>query len=115
MGKQVQTFFKEFLKSKQRMARYIPETIKGFMSLYEKTSQPGALDKKQKGLIAVGIAVAQPCTACIYLHVQQAVEAGATVQEVMEAAGVAVVMGGGPAFAHIAEVLKTFEALEIKI
>jgi AhpD family alkylhydroperoxidase len=114
MEKEVQTFFKDFMKSKQKMARYIPETVKGFMGLHEKTSQPGALDRKQKELIAVGIAVANPCTACIYLHVQQAVEVGATAEEVMESAGVAVVMGGGPAFAHISEVLKVLDALGVK-
>ena len=114
MDKDVQTFFKDFMKAKQKMGRYIPETVKGFMGLHEKTSQPGALDKKHKELIALGIAVAGHCTPCIYLHTQLAVEAGATAKEVMEAAGVAVVMGGGPAFTHISEVLKALDAIGVK-
>ena len=114
MEKEVQIYFKDFMKAKQRMGRYIPETVKGFMGLHEKTAQPGALDKKQKELICVGIAVAKPCKSCIYLHTQLAVEAGATAKEVMEAAGVAVVMGGGPAFAHIQEVLNALDALGVK-
>ncbi len=114
MQKEVQTFFKDFMKANQKIARYIPETAKFFLGLHEKTIQPGALDKKQKELIALGIAVAKPCTPCIYLHTQQAAEAGATAKEIMEAAGVAVVMGGGPAFTHIQEVLKALEALGLK-
>ena len=43
-----------------------------------------------------------------------AVEAGATAKEVMEAAGVAVVMGGGPAFSCISEVLKALDAMGVK-
>ena len=114
MEKEVQTFFKDFMKTNQKLGRYIPETVKGFMGLHEKTSQTKVLDKKQKELIAVGIAVAKPCTSCIYLHTQQAVEAGATAKEIMEAAGVAVVMGGGPAYTHLGEVLKALDALGIK-
>jgi len=114
MEKDIQTFFKDFMKTNQRIAKYIPETVKGFMGLHEKTIQPGALDKKQKELIALGIALAKPCTPCIYLHTQQAVEAGATTKEIMEAAGVAVVMGGGPAFTHISEALKALDALGVK-
>ena len=114
MDKDVQNFFKDFMKTNQKMARYIPETVKGFLGLHEKTSKPGALDTKQKELIALGIAVAKPCTNCIYLHTQQAAEAGATKKEIMEAAGVAVVMGGGPAFAHIQEVTKALDAMGVK-
>jgi len=39
------------------------------------------------------------------------VAAGATRKEILEAAGVAVLMGGGPAFTHVAEVIKALDAL----
>ena len=113
MEKYVQIFFKDFMKTNQNLGRHIPETVKGFMGLHEKTSQPGALEKKHKELIALGISVATHCTPCIYLHTQLAVEAGATVKEILEAAAVAVTMGGGPAYSHIGEILKTFDALGV--
>jgi AhpD family alkylhydroperoxidase len=111
---EVQSFFKDFMKTNQKIAKHIPETVKTFMALHEKTTQPDALDKKQKELIALGIAVATHCTACIYIHTQAAVQAGATAKEVLEAASVAVLMAGGPAFAQIQEILKTFDALGVK-
>jgi len=114
MENDVQVFFRDFMKANQKIAKHIPETVKTFMALHDKTTQPGALDKKQKELIALGIAVAGHCTACIYLHTQQAVEAGASAKEVLEAAGVAVLMGGGPAFAHIQEILKALDALGVQ-
>lgn len=110
----VQNFFKDFMKANQRIAKYIPETVKSFMGLHEKATQPDALDKKQKELIALGIAVAMHCTSCIYIHTQAAVQAGATVKEILEAASVAVLMAGGPAFAQFQEILRAFDALGVK-
>lgn len=113
MDNDIQNFFKEFTKSSQKIGRDIPDVAKQFAGLVEKSLQPGALDTKQKELIALGIAVAQHCPPCIYIHTQKAVEAGASRQEIMEAAGVAILMGGGPAYAHVPEVIKVLETLGV--
>ena len=110
----VQTFLKDFMKANQRIAKHIPDTVKSFMALHETTTQSDALDKKHKELIALGIAVAKHCTPCIYIHTQAAVQAGASAKEILEAASVAVLMEGGPAFAQFHEILKTFDALGVK-
>jgi AhpD family alkylhydroperoxidase len=110
MENEVQNYFKEFIRSTQKMAHDIPEVVKSFQGLVSKSLEPGALTTKEKEFVALGIAVAQHCTPCIYLHVQKAIEAGATRKEIMEAAGVAVLMGGGPAFTHVGEVIKALEA-----
>ncbi len=114
MSNDVQDFFRDVAKTKQKMAKHIPEPFKGFYGLHESVMSPGALDKKQKELIALGIAVASHCKACIYQHTQAAVKEGATPKEILEAAGVAVLMGGGPAFAHLPEIMKVFDVLDIK-
>ncbi len=113
MENEVQNYFKEFIKSTQKMARDIPDVVKGFQGLVEKSLAPGVLDAKVKEFIALGIAVAQHCVPCIYLHTQKAVAAGATRKEIMEAAGVGVLMGGGPAFTHVAEVIKALDAMSV--
>jgi AhpD family alkylhydroperoxidase len=74
----------------------------------------GALTTKQKELIALGIAVAQRCEPCINLHVQKCLGAGNTSAEVLEAASVAVMMQGGPAYTHIPVVMEALEALSPK-
>ena len=113
MENEVQNYFKEFVKATQKMAQDIPDVVKGFQGLVEKSLAPGALDTKVKEFVALGIAVAQHCVPCIYLHTQKAVAAGATRKEIMEEAGVGVLMAGGPGFTHVVEVIKALDALNV--
>jgi len=57
----------------------------------------GALPKKTKELIAIGISVKSDCESCVQWHIDQAAAAGATMREVLEAVEVGIEMGGGPA------------------
>ncbi len=82
--------------------RDIPETRNAFSDLLKTVHKDGALPAKFKEIICVVASVLAPCESCIVYHVKQALEAGATRAEIMEACGVAIVMGGGPAAAHIA-------------
>ncbi len=77
-----------------------PEVAKGFMSLHHEAIKKGALDQKQKELIALGIAITIRCEGCIACHVQDALKAGATQEEIVETIGVAVLMGGGPSVVY---------------
>jgi AhpD family alkylhydroperoxidase len=63
---------------------------------------------------ALGIAVAQRCEPCINLHVQKCLEAGNSPAETLEAACVAVMMQGGPAYTHIPVVIEALESLAPK-
>ncbi len=56
----------------------------------------GALAKKQKELIAIGISVTINCESCMQWHIEQAADAGATQQEVLESVEVGIEMAGGP-------------------
>jgi len=69
----------------------------------------GALDAKTKELMALAIAVAVRCDGCIAFHVHDAVDAGATADEIAEAIGVAILMGGGPAAVYGADALRAYE------
>jgi alkylhydroperoxidase/carboxymuconolactone decarboxylase family protein YurZ len=44
-------------------------------------------------------------------HVKKCLEAGASKEQILEAAAVAVVMGGGPAYMYVPEVIEALEAL----
>jgi AhpD family alkylhydroperoxidase len=82
-----------------------PEVMKAFAALSAAASSPGALDEKTKELIALAIAVVERCDECIAIHVEEALKAGATRQEISEALGVAVLMGGGPAVMYATHAL----------
>ena len=83
----------EFLARKSSVYR-------AFLELEQATFTDGALAKKAKELIAVGISVVINCESCMQWHVEQAAAAGATENEVLEAIEVGIEMGGGPATAH---------------
>lgn len=90
-----------------------PELGRAFAPFFQALMKEGALGVKQKELIALGIGIALRCDACIMTHVEKCLKAGATPQEVMETAGVAVMMGGGPAYtttARVAEALEYWES-----
>ena len=111
MGQEAKEFFEKFKNDVAKMKQQIPDTVTGFAALFGKVMQEGALSVREKELIALGIGVAQRCKPCIMAHVQKSLEAGATAQQILEAASVAVMMGGGPAYTHIPVVMDTLETL----
>jgi len=55
--------------------------------------------------------LAMRCENCIYSHVQAAQKAGATREQILEAAGVAVLMQGGPSYTYLPRVTEALEAI----
>ena len=64
-----------------------------------------ALDGKTKELIGVAIGVYNRCQYCICVHTRGAYKAGATREEILAAAEVAISFGGGPSVAYASTVL----------
>ena len=82
------------------LAENAPAAMKAFEALNGAVFTDGALPTKTKELIAVAIAIAVQCPYCIEVHKKNAVKAGATEQELSEAAFVAVAIGAGAALTH---------------
>jgi len=74
-----------------------------------RTIQEKALDVKTKELIALALGIATGCEWCIVLHTKNAIDAGATPEELVEAGFVAVLMAGGPALMHLIPLMKAIE------
>jgi len=60
----------------------------------------GKLDAKTKELIAAAIGLSIQCKYCIVHHVYEALKAGATREELIEAAFTTIGMNGGPALTY---------------
>jgi AhpD family alkylhydroperoxidase len=73
------------------------EVWAGFGQLHEAAITDGALPAKVKELMALTIAVVKQCDGCIAYHARAAARQGATLEEVAEALGVALLMDGGTA------------------
>ncbi len=98
----VEKILKSFMRHFGALNRDIPETRNAFIDLQKTVHKDGALSAKFKEIICVVASVLAPCESCIVYHTKQAIKMGATREEIMEACGVAIVMGGGPAASHIA-------------
>jgi len=91
------------------LGKHIPETLQGFSSLARSAGKAGSLDKKTKELIALSLGVAAHCRGCIGFHSKALIKLGATRQEVSEALGMSIYMGGGPSLMYAAEALQAFD------
>ncbi len=80
-----------------RLVRMKSTVYSAFLDMERAAYSEGALTKKEKELIAVGISVVIDCESCMQWHIEQAAAAGATSREVLEAVEVGIEMGGGPA------------------
>jgi AhpD family alkylhydroperoxidase len=90
------------------------KVYKGFLAMEKATYCDGALPKKQKELIAVGISVVKNCESCMQWHIEQAAAGGATYEELLEAIEVSIEMGGGPATVSARFALGVMESLGLK-
>ena len=108
---EVQAFFTKFQKDSGKMKQELPEMMASFMAFFQSVMKEGALGVKEKELIALGVGLAERCKPCIYLHVQKCLAAGASREEILEAAAVVIMMRGGPAFTYIPEVINALDAL----
>jgi AhpD family alkylhydroperoxidase len=84
-------------QSHSKLLKLNSSVYKAFLAMEQATYCDGAISKKHKELIAVGISVVIDCESCMQWHIEQAAQAGATLREVLEAVEVGIEMGGGPA------------------
>lgn len=94
----------EHLRTRRRQAHkqlleMKSKVYEAFLKMESATYADGALPKKAKEFIAIGISVVIDCESCMEWHITQAAHDGASRQEVLEAVEVAMEMAGGPATA----------------
>lgn len=87
------------------------KVYKAFLEMERAAYADGALSRKQKELIAVGISVATDCESCMQWHIEQAALAGSTEREVLEAVEVGIEMAGGPGTVSARFALEVMDAL----
>lgn len=104
-----------FKKAMAEVSMKNPEEMKKFGEFVGTVLKDGKIDVKTKELICVGIAVAVRCSYCIGIHVEKAFKAGATEEEILEAGMVAVLMGGGPAYTYLTDLVEAIKMVKGKI
>lgn len=89
--------------------------LPGVMNLYsafrKEAYKDSALNRKTKRLIALALGFQAGCSRCVIGQTKDAVEAGATRQEILEAVSIAVVMGGTAVSAETWRVIEVLDEL----
>jgi len=99
MNKKIEDIRKRRQHAHRRMLEMKSKVYQAFLTMEQATYADGALPRKAKELIAVGISVVINCESCMEWHITQAARCGASHQEVLEAVEVGIEMAGGPATA----------------
>lgn len=107
--------FKHLEEQITNLGSEIPGPMSGFSRLHRKAVEDGVLDSKAKELMALAISVAIRCEGCIAYHVHDALKAGATRPEIMEAIGVAILMGGAPSSVYATYAMDAIEQFSSRI
>ena len=93
----------------KQMKELAPEDFTAWLNLNNIVGREnGAIPKKYRELIALAVACTTQCPYCIEAHSKAAKVAGATREEVVEAAFVAAALRAGGAATHGAMALKFF-------
>lgn len=107
---------KSFIETTERinagileLRRHVPDAMTGFSAMAKGAMKAGALGEVEKELIALAIGVAGHCDGCIGFHAKALVRLGASREQVMEALGVAVYMGGGPSLMVAADAVHAYD------
>ena len=72
------------------------DVFKSFLDMEQKTYRDGSLRRLCKEMIAIGISVAINCESCMEWHIKQALDNGASEEQIIEAIEVGIEMAGGP-------------------
>lgn len=100
MGK-IEEFEERREQLNQLVLSQAPLIIKRFFSLDTQTYQEGHLSGKIKELLGLVASLVLRCDDCITYHIIQCVKAGWKDEEIMEALGVGLVVGGSIVIPHL--------------
>lgn len=92
-------------------AKQSPDVVRGLITMDNAAGKTGHLEPKIHELIALAVGITTRCDGCIAVHTKKAVEAGATLEEISEALGVAVALNAGAALTYSARVIETYQQL----
>ena len=98
------------LKTLGELKKLAPAEFKGFVELDAIVGRDdGKIPRKYRELIALAVACTTQCPYCLDVHTRNAKKAGATREEIAEAAFITSALRAGAAVTHGALALKLFD------
>ena len=98
------------LRLLKEMGKLAPTEFNAWLALDKVVGRDdGAIPRKYRELIALGVALTTQCPYCIEAHVKAAKSAGASREEITEGAFIAAALRAGGAATHGAMALKLYD------
>ncbi len=101
------------LKKFGKITEFQEELGKKFFEYYGSVFEDGALTKREKSLIALGVAHAVQCPYCIDAYTEDAMERGCDEEQLMEAVHVAAAIRGGASLVHGVQMMNKYKDLSM--
>lgn len=101
MAKDPNEILSELFEGMGAVGEEAPELNAAFIQMDQAAYVEGELERKYKEMIGLAIALFTRCEYCMTLHTKQALENGASREEILEACGVAVAFGGSPSMSYL--------------
>jgi AhpD family alkylhydroperoxidase len=110
----IEKMYRDFISIHDSFNSRNSKSYNDYLRLAKHAMKEGSIPKKYKELMAVSIAACVNCEPCIVWHLTEAVNNGATDEEIIEAIEVAVEMGGGPVVGKSSFTFKVLEYIRTK-
>ena len=112
MSNQVKEFNEYRSKMNEKLLADNNKIVKRIFNLDTNAYAEGALDVKTKELLGLVASTVLRCDDCIKYHLETAYKNGVTKEEMMEAMGIATLVGGTIVIPHLRRAYEFWEALE---
>ena len=100
------------LKKFGKISDWNEELGSKFFDYYGKVFEEGSLSAREKSLIALAVSHTVQCPYCIDAYTGDGLKRGITKEEMMEAMGIATLVGGTIVVPHLRRAYEFWEALE---
>lgn len=90
----------EHLNHFSDIGKHRPDLFEKFMAWYQACQEDGALSRREKALIGLGVAHVLQCPYCIDSYSQSCLESGSNMEQMTEAIHIASAVRGGAALIH---------------
>lgn len=94
------------------MKKYNGLSTKRFLSLDNQMYRDGALDKKTKELLGLVASMVLRCDDCIKYHLENCFKAGYTDEQIDEAMGIAMLVGGSIVIPHLRRAFEVWNEMK---
>ena len=105
----VETFTTERAAYNEILAKYANRTQKQFYGVDGSAYQAGHLDKKTKELLGFVASLVLRCDDCILYHLIECHKAGVNSEELSEAVGIGMLVGGSITIPHVRRAMKVWD------